>query len=363
MQNKLGIVTFHASHNYGSCLQAFALQNKLAEMGMGSEIINFRTKTQKELYRVFTKRKSVKYFLKNLYTLLFIYRGRKEKFRLFENFINQKLLLTKEVGQLDDFVKEADKFETVIAGSDQIWNVEAEDFHISYMLPNVQAKKIAYAISTGDALNVNMLSELHVALISQFDALSVRDQETQNMILQKTNRKAEIVLDPTMLYDQAFYDQLIGNNRLIKGDYIYLYTLGNSRELLKVAQKLSKKTGLPIYISNVSGTNFMFGLKKQMATGPIEFLNHIKYAKYVVTSSFHGTIFSIVFKKQFWSFNAEKDNRRKELLLKLNLIHRSINLLNCEQKFEDTISVEQYKQVEAKIESLRKTSIEFLHKN
>lgn len=356
---KVGIITVHAAHNYGSCLQAYALQRKIAEMGYDCEIINLRLPIQKEIYQVFTKRKNVKYILKNVYTLFFICKDRKEKHDKFEKFITQEMRLSREINSFEQFEKIVNEYDCVITGSDQIWSKGIEEFTDAYLLPNVKGVKISYAVSCGEEISENFTDE-EIDFIKNIDYISVRDSGTARFVKEKTGRDSELVLDPTMFFDKEYYSGMCGEERLIKEKYIYLYTLGNSEELLNVTKALSKKTGLPVYISNVSGTHYMFGLKKALASGPKEFLNHIKFAEYVVTSSFHGTVFSILFEKQFWVFKAQKDERKRELLAQVGLSDRSIEIKDCETKFEQIISKERYSNAKENIFSGKEKSVRFL---
>lgn len=358
---KVGIVTVHAAHNYGSCLQAYALQKKIEELNCDCDIINLRLPIQREIYKVITKRISLKYILKNMYTLLFIYKSRCLKHKKFEDFILHKMRLSEEANSIEVFSKIANKYDCVITGSDQIWNLGIEEFTDAYLLQGVRNKKISYAVSCGENIESNF-TQKQKEYIKAIDFISVRDSVTAQLVKTVTNKDVDIVLDPTMLFDGNFYQDLYGEERLIKEKYIYLYTLGNSKELLEVSKRLSKKTGLPIYISNVSGTHYMFGLKKQIAAGPEEFLNHIKYAEYVITSSFHGTVFSILFNKQFWVFKAESDARKRELLHLTGLSDRTIDIQNCEEKFKSIILDNQYKIVHNMIFAEREKSVDFLNK-
>ena len=357
---KIAIITFHAPHNYGSNLQAYALQNKVIDLGYECDIINYRTSIQKEVYYIFTHRKGLKFRLKNLYTRLFIFKDRKKKYDKFENFINTKLKLTKEICTEEEFENIVKQYDSVISGSDQIWNLSIEDFDKVYMLPGDIKNKVTYAVSTGEDLTLDYFTPEHTDLIQNIDHISVRDSGTADLIEKIIGTRPNVVVDPTMLYDSEFYDQLVEDEPIIKGEYIYLYTLGNDPELLEIARKLSAKTGLPFYISHVSGTHYMFGTKKVLATGPVEFLNHIKYAKYVVVSSFHGTLFSILYHKQFWAYKPEKDNRKKEILTVLDLMDRSINIDNCNAKFDEKISEDKYSCVDEKLSNARKNAVDFL---
>ena len=134
---KVGIITFHAAHNYGSNLQAYALQNVISDIGLDCEIINFRTERQKDQYRPITKRKGLKYLIKNAYFLL-NYKSRKEKYNRFEEFINSKLRLSQtEYNSLEDLMTKKPIYDYYISGSDQIWNTAPNDADDAYFLPFV----------------------------------------------------------------------------------------------------------------------------------------------------------------------------------------------------------------------------------
>ena len=128
----VGILTFHASHNYGSCLQAYALQKTVDKLGVSSEIINFRTDKQKDMYAVFTKRKGLKYLFKNLTHLLY-YFPLKRKHKNFENFITNSYALSSNEYKTSKELEEASlPYNTFIVGSDQIWNPIPKDFDWAY---------------------------------------------------------------------------------------------------------------------------------------------------------------------------------------------------------------------------------------
>lgn len=148
---KVGIITFHGAHNYGSCLQAYALLNTINSMGYDAEIINFRTDNQKDQYSPLTKRKGVKYFLKNCY-FFFHLKSRKKKYELFETFISQYLVMgQREYKTLEELECETFPYDYFICGSDQIWNTNPSDANDAYFLPFVKNSKvrIAYAPSFG----------------------------------------------------------------------------------------------------------------------------------------------------------------------------------------------------------------------
>ena len=153
---KVGVITFHASHNYGSMLQAYALQQVILGMGYDCEIINFRSIAQKEQYKpIFLVGtlygKFVRFIIQAMYALDIL-----KKHRLFERFLRENLILSsKEYTTLEDLENADFNYDYYISGSDQIWNVQAHDFNYAYFLPFVRlGKRIAYAPSMGPGLSI-----------------------------------------------------------------------------------------------------------------------------------------------------------------------------------------------------------------
>lgn len=138
---KIGTITFHGAHNYGSMLQAYALQKAIASKGADCEIINFRTEAQKRIYRVFSGRKRLGPILKDLSHIPF-YFLLKKKHRLFEKFLTKYLLTSKnEYATLDELIHAPLDYDTIVCGSDQIWKAGIADFNYAYLLPFTDVKK------------------------------------------------------------------------------------------------------------------------------------------------------------------------------------------------------------------------------
>ncbi len=152
---KAAIITFHASHNYGSMLQACALQSTVENMGIDCDIINLRTERQRDLYTVFTHRKGAKYIIKNLSHFVY-YKPLTQKYNNFENFISSNMKLTENEYKTLEELQNADlQYDYYISGSDQIWNPVPADFYWSYYLPFVKnGKRIAYAPSFGQLSSI-----------------------------------------------------------------------------------------------------------------------------------------------------------------------------------------------------------------
>lgn len=332
---KVGIITFHASHNYGSVLQAYALKNVISELGFECEIINFRTERQKDQYRPLTKRKGLKYIAKNSYFFIH-YQSRNRKYQKFEKFISERLISSTQIeySSLMELEKNPPLYDYYISGSDQIWNTAPSDADMSYFLPFVnKGIKIAYAPSFGQIGNISHKDEI-AKYIADYDYLSVREEFGKNLIKEMTGREVPILPDPTLLIDAIAWES-IATERLIEREYLFFYTLFATKEMIDIVKFISQKLDLPVVISNISNQYEIFsGFIKLRDAGPQDFLSLIKYAKFVCTTSFHGTVFSIIMNKPFFAINGMDDKRINTLLCSTGLTERSITKKDYDKKIE-----------------------------
>lgn len=324
---KTATLTFHGSHNYGSMLQAYALQQVMISIFGDNRIINFRSPRQKRMMRVITLRPHLGPLLKDI-THLFYYKSLKKKYNLFEEFLQQELQLSpKELPTVQHY--DLNDYDLICCGSDQIWNPAPEDFDLAYLLPyDVKAKKISYAASMGPgrAIKQEDIAEFP-KLLNQFDAVSVREAGTLNTVSKLSGRKdINIHCDPVFLLDSNEWRELIAPTPIIKGKYIFLYTLYANPTIINCVKELSKKYGLPVIISNFTNLHDLFSpFKKCLQCGPKEFLNLLVNADMIVSSSFHGTAFATLLNKPFVTINGLKDNRISNLLNLTGLSSRSVS--------------------------------------
>lgn len=358
---KIGIITFHAAHNYGSVLQAYAMKKIVSNLGCDAEIINFRTDKQKDQYTPLTKRKGLKYIIKNTYFLLH-YISRKSKYDKFENFINEYLLNPNqpEYSSLDELEQNVPQYDMYISGSDQIWNTNPNDADMAYFLPFVKEKtKISYAPSFGQLGNIkykNVISKY----LNDYDYLSIRDEFGKDLIKELTGRSASLLPDPTLVVDRSIWNELTDKN-LMKEKYLFFYTLFATQEMIDIVKRVSKELNLPVVISNVSNQYEIFsGFKKIRNAGPKDFLSLIKNAEFVCVTSFHGTIFSILMHKPFFAINGMDDNRINTLLTNTGLVERSISLNDIDSKLKKAYDSINYNDVDYIINSQRKLALNYL---
>ena len=285
---------------------------------MKSELINFRTPAQKDQYTPLTKRKGLKYFLKNCFFLL-NYRTRKQKYLNFEEFIEKQLVTgDTEYGSLEELMDHPPCYDLYVCGSDQIWNTAPNDASMAYFLPFAKGHKVSFAPSFGQLGTMKHKEEI-ARYLRDFDRISVREEYGQKLIYDLIGQNVPIYTDPTILLEPAQWDELAAKP-LVKGEYIFYYSLFSSKELITEVKAISKQLGLPVVVSNISNQHdLMTGFQKQTAAGPCEFLSLVKYAKVVVTSSFHGTVFSILYHKPFVVFRGMEDKRICTLLRMMGL--------------------------------------------
>lgn len=363
---KIATITFHSSYNYGSCLQAYALQEYIKKLHKGEceyKIINLRTDIQKEMYRSVFERKGIKNGLKKL-----LFLNKKNELELkqenFERFIQDNLQITQEFNSYEQLKEYNWRFDYYIAGSDQLWNTAARDFDWANYLEFIDNdNKISYAASFGPR-NIE-LSEIQSKRISdnlkKFKCISVREEGSQNKVKELIGREAEINVDPTILLNKEEWEELISDKKIYEGKYIFLYNL-KGKEYTKLAEKISKELKLPIVVSHYGGRiELINGFKKRYDCGPREFLNLIKNAELVLSSSFHGTVFSILLNKPFFALNGLEDLRIATLLKNTKLEGRSINEDDYKQKCKKAFDIN-FDNVEKILEHERKKTSDYLTK-
>jgi len=362
---KIGIITFHAAFNSGSMLQAYALQKCLQKLGHEVEIINFRSKVQKEMYAFPICINSYMRFLRICKRFLLhpeatVYL--KYKWERFNDFLNTQLNLTKEYHTIDELKEANFNYDVIIYGSDQIWNTTAQDFNTAY-IDNFyhNAKKVAYAVSMGpfpEKIDMEILKPF----LKDFNALSFREARSANVINPFLQNKAlPIVCDPTFLLQERDYFNLFKQKPLIKGRYIYCYTPYIIDDILPFAEKIAKDTNLPVVINNYCPKKI---LKKYPHVhlsngGPSEFLNLIKHSEFTFGLSFHLLAFNLIFNKEFYLVENGADSRLNFMLNKLCLTDKTIRE-DCIINNEFVRRGIDYNIVNEKLNYFKDSSIDFL---
>lgn len=325
---EIGILTFHDADNYGAVLQAYALQEVLKSLVENVEIINYKQPYILKDYKVLMLEK--KNLLKSIISNIYYLNTRISKKYKFYAFRKKYMLITKNKYYSSSEIIGKDVF---VVGSDQIWNSEITNFDTTFFLDfcSNKARKIAYAASLGkDKISKDDI-KIFKENLNNFDSISVREKNSIDILRKYTNKEIFLCLDPTFLACNSIWNKFIYENK-IHYDYLLVYRLTDNEEVLKIADIISKKLNLKVlYISN-SIRKDSYGFKKIKRVGPNDFLTLFNNASFVVTDSYHGTIFSIIFKKDFITIpHKTRGSRMSSLLQLINLDDRIVtnsNVLN-----------------------------------
>lgn len=328
-KKSVGIITFHASHNYGSMLQAYALQHVVSDMGFYCEIINFRTKLQKEFYKPLFFHGNILERAKRFIVQFQYIPQILLKDRLFEDFLKKELILSlKEYSSLYELENQPPIYDYYISGSDQIWNEKCFDFDWSYFLPFAKDKKcIAYAPSMGSSPHIEHAT-IMCSLLKKYIALSVREKDDSECIKRVLGLPVPVLLDPTLLLTRESWMDFTVKEPIIKGKYILLYSPWYFENCYQIAEDLSYRYGMKVIVTQpfeyLSRKKRWKDFKVCPAVGPKEFLNLCRNASFVCCSSFHAVIFSILFNIPFVAYNGMTDSRIANILRLTGLENHSI---------------------------------------
>lgn len=354
---KIGIITYHRAKNLGAMLQSYALQKTLEKYKGKCEIIDYRNEKMEESYRVKKIRecKSLKEKVKNV-----LFMKKNKAFEKVRKEFNEKVQTISTKKYNKNNIKEANNdYDLFVTGSDQVWNIKLNYDDENYFLNFVEdnKKKNSYAASFG----TNKIDEEQKARICNqlktFNKISVREEEGKNFIKELTGRNSELVLDPTLLLNKYEWENMINNERIEKEKYIFVYVIAYTPTLLEFARKLGKERNCKVICFHTSYQKYR-GMKNLTKVSPQDFLNYIKNAEAVVTSSFHGMCFSINLQKEFYyeldENKVNNNSRLKTLATTLNLEDRRIINGKCMN------NIINYSEVTKKLEAERKRSIQFI---
>ena len=360
---KTGILTFHASHNYGSMLQAYALQHTLESLGYRNIIINFRSRIQKSLIpppvQLSHPRSSLSRLLKTPGQTIALYR----KYLRFENFLKKHLMLSKELQDYEE-VKEyiqKNNYDAIVVGSDQIWNPGCWDFDKSYLLDFPLAiRRIAYAPSLGASPESipNEKKEILANALVKFDALSTREQRGSDLICKLTGKETAVVLDPTLLLDRNAYISLYNERPIVNGQYIFYYTPREEPGLFQSAQLIAKMLRMKIVVTQSFPDYVGDNVIPVYDCGPCEFLNIMAHSSYNVGKSFHLMAFSLIFQKEFLLVSDDLDSRMTNILGPLHLLDRIVKPNQSQIYIPKPIG--DYQQMHNRLIDLRESSLLYL---
>lgn len=317
---KIGIISM-VSDNYGNRLQNYALQEVLTEMGNLVETLNNPWNDDYNPGKELVK-SNVKKFIYGLTRKP----ARYERKINFDKFNNTFIKFSKFWLNLEnDRKKAAEYYDLFICGSDQVWNSEAWEITGKYFADFADKKKRAsYAASFGiENIIEDRKGEFKDYLLGM-NYISVREQSGVNIVENLIGKKVNCHLDPTLLLSASEWNNVVGKSLKVNDKYMLCYFLGSvSEDFLSEIARYSKEMNIKIFsICN-----------EQNAThnnvGPDEFVSLIRNAEFILTDSFHGTVFSIIYHKPFYTFSRKGVKQSMD-----TRVTSLLKLLGFEERFE-----------------------------
>lgn len=360
---KIGILTMHRVIHFGSVLQAYALQRILFELGYPNEIIDYVYPNEFHLGK---QRKNIRTRISEALHSILPFTIKKTENKI-QSFIDNDLIKSSCCYKSPESIaKNYPEYDVYITGSDQVWNTDYlkgdKTFFFNF-LPK-KAIRISYASSFGRFSFEGNQAKKWLNDLYYYKAISVRENKAQAIIKSHTGIDSEIVLDPTLLLTKDDWISFADTNRKIGGDYILVYMLTYAWQpfpyALNVIEHFEKKTGYKVVVIEPlwlqENKSEWIYLENQ---SPQEFVNLFLNAKLVLTSSFHGTVFSINLERPFYSLVKENnlnDDRIVSICTQLDL---SNNLLYYNTKPHD-LPKSDFSQSRVKLNQLRKKSIHYI---
>lgn len=339
---KIGIITMHRVLNFGSALQAYALQKAIATMGYECEIINYVFPNQVKRNKVTIRRiiNDSFVFFRNLIFGFPTYRKKKK----FNEFYKKYYNLSNEMYYAETINKSIPQYDLYMSGSDQVWNpkiiVDDKNFLLTFV-PESQ-KRVSYGSSFAVNSIPDNLKAVYKKELNKFDFLNVREKHGCKIIKDLIGKESCYVCDPTMLLDRDEWDVFADSVcRYATYPYILVYILeymfNPYPEIERIVSSVQKSLGYKIiYLNGRKEDFFKRNSKLNKDSGPCEVLSLIKNAEFVITTSFHGVVFSSIFEVPFLGVVKDKAVEGDRIVSLLTNLRCNKSLVN----FDETVVLE-----------------------
>lgn len=365
---KIGIVTNHRAHNYGSVLQAYALYHKLKSEGLNVEIIDYWPRYKSDQYALFrwsyyfktpaSFSSTIKTWIKRVIS----FPERWLRYTKFNLFINRHFSFGKRT--FKNGSKIPDKYDLIIFAG-EIWKHQTrkqkivfDEVYVGKYPESSQAKKVAYSIChTSEETNKYVIEKL-AKYLENFNAVSIREEYLSSQLTDLADTNIKTVLDPIFLLSENEWRELVKTDKPQKR-YLLFYQQMKSDEAARIAKKIAKEKGLEIVeVRGYVGRSLL--LKKVRSTaGPIEFLSLIANADYVVSTSFHGIAFAVLFGKQFTALGFKNNGLHVRDMFKALGIEKATIQKDLSNYYDGV----DYDAVHTRLKELREESVRALFSN
>lgn len=376
--HKIGLVSVH-NPNYGSMLQTYALHTYLNGIGADNEIILY---TKKNDFRQMRRLMNIQLVLmkgrvvyRDIYCR-FIHPDIAKQLSLrlskFEDFKNKYFKFSRNHIGWKDLSTTNEDYDNFIIGSDQVWNpINIGTDFFNLLFTEDSKYRISYASSFGVSCIPNSQIKKTKHYLERIQCLSTRERAGVEIIKSLTGRDAELVCDPTLLVSKCLWDRLKGENRFISEKYIFCYFLGNNPQHRDFANRFKVLTGYKIvalqHLDELILSDIGFADIKPFNVGPAEFVNLISNAEFVLTDSFHGTIFSLLYHKHFFTFSrfesSDKGSTNSRVVSLLEMMGVKERHITATQSVEKCLEAEiDFDAIDKRIDAFREKSRNYLNK-
>lgn len=378
----IGLVTCYFHHNYGSMLQAYATEMIMQQMGLPFQTIACKAPIN------YMQENKILYIVKKLLIAdwkmrlgkMKIERAKKDnpmfaknweiRNKAFDQFAETFFHVSPYCKNREELSKMAENYSAFLVGSDQLWRTDSVE-HGYYTLEWVpdHIRKIAYSTSIGVKEVPWFQVEKNKRFMNRFDHIALREQSACDLVYKLTGRKVPVVLDPTLLFTGDQWLRIQQQEPLTNGKYIFCYLLGDNPSQREFIKRVKEKTGYKIvalqqlddYIPSDEGF-----ADEAPYVGPREFLNYIRNAEYVFTDSFHCSVFSILYKKNFFTFSRFAEGAKQSTNTRIdNLLHITgleERRMTNDKTIEEVVNFKRnFDGVDEKLNALRKSSMDYLY--
>lgn len=382
---KIGMAINYDYPDYGGMLQAYASFRKIRDLGYEPEAININAVSDD------IKKRKINYFAKNILDISIvkeksqiIFKKIRQKanktlgqnlnlrYEAFENFHTKMFKVSREYASWDNLSDGCKEYSSVVVGSDQLWlpsNIAGDYYTLSFVPDSVN--KVAYATSFGVSKIARGQEQKAKVFLGRINYLSAREESGQKIIKECTGRDVQLVCDPALLLTSDEWDTIATPERIIEEKYIFCYFMGNNPWQREYVKKLRDKTGFKVvallHLDQYIESDEDYVDYAPYDISPSDFINLVKNAEYVCTDSFHGTVFSLIYEKKFFTFMRFSEKETLSTNSRINTLLKSIGvedrLVSKENDIEEMMHRKMnYEMISERICRFRNESLQYLKK-
>jgi len=369
---KVGMLSLHHHKNYGGLLQSYALYKILEKAGHSPVVIDYRVSVKRLRGKKLSGLLSPAIYIRKLRALFVKPKNKRPvSTKLLENFSSFKKSHMKLTSQANDenIGNISKDLDAIIVGSDQIWNGLDKKrliYFFDWSEP-FKGKKISYAACSIVTEFAKYNSKKIRKCLTEFDHVSVRDKYTEKFVMEFSDISPQIVLDPSYLYDFTEFTK----TRLIKEPYIFAYLLGpeikggNEKLIADLKKKYRNIKIVAVIIEDVSLEAEKFADTSFCYASPDQWVNLAYHSEFVLTDSFHGTVFALKFRKQFLTYYRDfaRASRLTDIAARYSLENNVVNSIDDYIKKESLSKQIDYTSFEQIFNIDLENSLEFLNKS